>query len=313
MTQNILILGSSGMLGEMCSKTLVQNNNFKVIGASRTRPSDQILSSLHWWYQFDIDQFEIEEFVNIIKDQEINYIINAIGITKPFIDENSISSRNNAILINSVFPSMLANTVEEFNIQILQIATDCVYSGNTTGFYTESSPHDTTDVYGKTKSLGEISHPNIHHLRCSIIGPEPTKKAFLLEWFLNQPQNAEISGFKNHIWNGITTYHFAKICEGIIENNIELPHLQHIVPYNNILGSGWTPADAVDKYRLLQMFAKYYNRSDIVINPIMADKSISRAISTENIELNQKLWQAAKYTGPPSIELMIEEMSNIQK
>ena len=34
------------------------------------------------------------------------------------------------------------------------------------------------DVYGKTKSLGEAYDLNVHHLRCSIIGPEPKEYKF---------------------------------------------------------------------------------------------------------------------------------------
>lgn len=296
---NILILGNSGMLGGMCTKVMAQNEKFKVIGASRTRPNDDILSLLHWWYQLDIEQFNVEEFVKILKEQDINYIINAIGITKPFIDETSINSRNIAILINSVFPSMLVNIAEELNIQILQIATDCVFSGLKGSAYNENDPHDPLDIYGKTKSLGEIPHPNIRNLRCSIIGPEFIKKEFLLEWFLNQSNNAEIHGYTNHIWNGITTYHFAKICSAIIENDITLPYIQHVIPNNSI-----------NKYTLLQYLAKYYNREDIIVNPKETNISINRELSTTNDAMNQRLWTAAGYDSPPSIETMIEELAN---
>ena len=312
MSKNVLVLGSSGMLGSMVTKVLAKSPEITVVTASRTHPTCETLINLDIrWHFLDIELFDPEHFVNVLKIQNIQYIINCIGVTKPFIDEKSTKSRDNAILINSIFPSMLANTAEDFGIQVLQIATDCVYSGISTEFYTESSPHDATDIYGKTKSLGEVPHPNIHHLRCSIIGPEPTKNAFLLEWFLNQPQNSTISGFQNHLWNGITTYHFARICQGIIENDIELPNMQHIVPSNSDIGEGWHPADVADKFRLLNMFAKHYNRPDITINRVKAEKDVNRAINTENKELNQKIWEAAKYTGPPSIDFMIEELSKL--
>ena len=64
--------------------------------------------------------------------------------------------------------------------RVLQIATDCVYSG-AQGAYVETDLHDALDVYGKTKSLGECQEPNVYHLRCSIIGPEPKDFKFLIE------------------------------------------------------------------------------------------------------------------------------------
>ena len=49
----------------------------------------------------------------------------------------------------------MADTTLNKKIKIFQIATDCVYSGRL-GKYNEKSEHDDTDIYGVTKSLGEI-------------------------------------------------------------------------------------------------------------------------------------------------------------
>jgi dTDP-4-dehydrorhamnose reductase len=184
--------------------------------------------------------------------------------------------------------------------RILQIATDCVFSGNSDTPYTEKSDHDAIDVYGKTKSLGEVQSKNINHLRCSIIGPEHYRSSFLLEWFLSQKKKSEISGYTNHFWNGITTYHFARICEGIINSNMELPHLQHVLP-----------SDKVTKYDLLNMFSKYYNRNDIEIKPSESEYKVNRILATVNPSANAKIWESAGYSNPPTIEKMIEELSSI--
>ena len=72
------------------------------------------------------------------------------------------------------------------NIKVIQIGTDCVYSGKK-GLYSETDKHDPLDVYGKSKSLGEVFDGSALIIRCSIIGPEFKKqKSFLFEWFLNQ-------------------------------------------------------------------------------------------------------------------------------
>jgi dTDP-4-dehydrorhamnose reductase len=170
------------------------------------------------------------------------------------------------------------------------------------GHYVESDKHDALDTYGKTKSLGEVLLPNVNHLRCSIIGPEPKSYVSLLEWFRRQPPDAEISGFTNHSWNGVTTLHFAKICHGIITNNTALGHLLHVIPSGEIT-----------KYDLLRCFAKSYRRSDIEITPADAPQPIDRRLTTEEQQLNRLLWKNAGYkTRPPTIEEMVGEMAEFQ-
>ena len=121
---------------------------------------------------------------------------------------------------------------------------------------------------------------------------------FLLAWFLGQPQNTTVSGYINHRWNGVTTLHFAKLCHGIITQNIDLPHWQHIVP-----------AGEVTKYELLQCFAQYFRREDISITPGKATVIIDRTLKTTSKPSNQALWAAAGYSQPLSIPEMIAELA----
>jgi dTDP-4-dehydrorhamnose reductase len=195
-------------------------------------------------------------------------------------------------------PYEIAKKAQEYNAKVLQIATDCVYAGDK-GRYVETDFHDAQDVYGKTKSLGEAWESNVYHLRCSIIGPEPKDFKSLMEWFLGQSPNKQLNGFVNHRWNGVTTLHFAKICYGIIINNVELPHIQHVMP-----------SDEITKYDLLKAFAAIYEREDLAITPIETNVSIDRTISTLNGELNQKIWKLAGYDNIPSVVKMVDELSS---
>lgn len=253
----IAILGESGMLGSMLCKTWDRNfHAFNRQELDAENPNLELLGGYDW-------------------------VVNAIGVIKPYC-----SDVERAIRVNALFPHLLpTNTI--------QIATDCVYSGKK-GNYVETDPHDATDVYGMTKSLGEA--PHIKNLRCSIIGPEVKNHTSLLDWFFSQNK---VNGFTNHFWNGITTYHFAKIIQGIIREGIELPHLQHIVP-----------ADEVTKAELLRIIAEAYKK-DIVVTDVEADEPIDRTLTTNNPELNLRLWQAAGYEEPPTIEQMVEELSQL--
>lgn len=214
--------------------------------------------------------------------KEGDWIINCIGKIKPYCDDVP-----SAIKVNALFPHTLPP-------KTIQIATDCVYSGSK-GKYVESDPHDALDVYGKTKSLGEA--PHIKNLRCSIIGPETKNHISLLDWFLQQ---TAVNGFTNHLWNGITTYHFAKIVEGVIREGIELPPMQHIVP-----------ADKVTKAELLKIIAKAYKKN-IKITDVEASEAVDRTLDTHNKAKNRELWRAAGYDKPPTIQEMLEEMASLK-
>ena len=54
-------------------------------------------------------------------------------------------------------------------------------------------------------------------LRTSIIGEEIHKYASLISWVKSQ-ENGAVNGFINHLWNGITTNQYGKICMQILHS-----------------------------------------------------------------------------------------------
>jgi dTDP-4-dehydrorhamnose reductase len=228
----------------------------------------------------------------------VDWVINCVGITKPLITDDDRLKVEQAVRVNSLFPHTLAAAAEATSARVLQIATDCVYSG-AHGNYREDALHDALDVYGKTKSLGEVTSPNVHHLRASIIGPEPKEHKFLLDWFLGQPRAASLNGFTNHEWNGVTTLQFARIIAGIAAAKLQLPRLHHLVP-----------ADRITKAAMLDAFAAFYGRSDITINQVRASSTIDRTLQASNGQLNEALWACAGYAKPPTVRDMIEELAH---
>ncbi len=123
-----------------------------------------------------------------------------------------------------------------------------------------------------------------------------------MDWFLNQPKNAKVNGFTNHRWNGVTTYHFAKICLGIIKQNLKLPSLTHIIA-----------SDKPSKAAILEYFAKHFGRQDITIKKVKAPKVINRTLATKDEKTNLQIWQAAGYHKAPTIKAMIEELADYLK
>ena len=281
--KKVLVLGATGMLGHACSNVLKLNETLDVVNTSRTTKAG--------YQKFDASKDSISDLISVVNP---DWIVNCIGIIKPHIDEKDIASINQAIRINSLFPQEIVMSSKK---PIIQIATDCVYSGSI-GAYPESAFHDATDVYGKTKSLGEIPANNLKHIRASIIGPEQGRSTSLLEWFRNQSNDAKLNGFTDHLWNGVTTHHFGFLVKGMIENDYLEFNKIHIVPQ-----------DIVTKAELLRIFASSYGRTDITINDVQSAKIIDRTLTTENPKTNSTLWELAGYEAPPTIKQMVEEQS----
>lgn len=283
----VLVLGSDGMLGHRVARML-QSTGIEVITTSR----NAVITSQ--CLPFNVTQEALDDLLKRLTGQ-VGLIVNAIGVIKPQIDENSEDSRLNTLEVNSVFPHQLALGASKIGAQVIQIATDCVFSGNG-GNYVETSPHDATDLYGQSKSMGEVMNPSMMHLRCSIIGTELATKRSLWEWVRSQPFGATVRGFRNHLWNGITTDAFGRLCVGILKHDLHRSGLHHLVPKNQI-----------SKAQLVEAIALKSGRRDINIQIEDATPSVNRTLATTNPGFNEELWIAAGYDSVPTIEDLISQ------
>lgn len=294
----MLVLGASGMLGSMVADVLSRDPALAVTGTVR---SESLVGAVQKrlpgveWRLFDGERACSGSDLEVLSGYD--WVINCIGVTKPLIRDDHAPDVERAVQINTVLPYRLGVRIAHDGGRMLQIATDCVYSG-ARGAYREDDPHDALDVYGKTKSLGEARYPGVHHLRCSIVGPEPKDFRFLLEWFRRQSRHARVKGYTNHRWNGITTLHFAKLGLGIIKTGLTLPAVQHVVP-----------GDTVTKEELLREFARWYRREDIEIEGVAATSTVDRTLGTGRPDVNRTIWQAAGYPEPPRVSEMVGEVS----
>jgi dTDP-4-dehydrorhamnose reductase len=261
-----LILGASGMLGHKMAEMLEG-----AIAVTRG--------------EFEATEDNLEQFELGADD----WIINCIGAIP-----QKTTRAYDMLALNTAFPLRLASENPQ---KILQIATDCVYSG-ATGGYDESCQPDAKGLYGVTKRLGEATAPNVMLLRTSIVGPELTAKRSLFEWVRNQPEGAVIEGYADHRWNGVTTEAFARVAKGIISGGLFSAGVQHVVP-----------ADTVSKAKLVQLIADRLGRDDITVVPVETGKPIDRTLNTRDSARNAELWQAGGYSEPPTISEMIGAMS----
>ncbi|BDU75287.1 sugar nucleotide-binding protein [Mesoterricola sediminis] len=291
---NVVVLGGSGMLGSMVVDVLRQDPELKLCVTSRDGRQDCIPDGIQV-HALDASVATKEEIAAVLDGA--GWAINCIGVIKHLINDANAADVERAIRVNSLFPHNLAAAAAMVGCKVLQIATDCVFSGEKGG-YIETDPHDALDAYGKSKSLGEVSADGFYNLRCSIIGPELREYRSLLEWFLRQPSGAAVTGFTNHLWNGVTTLHFAKICRGVIRNSLALPRLAHVIP-----------GDVLSKGDLLSAFAVAFGRKDLVITPKAVQHAVDRSLGTLDASLNLRLWQAGGYVVPPTLGQMVDELA----
>lgn len=249
---NVLVLGITGMLGSMVYRYLSLNEKLNVLGTARN--TSDLLDKKN--FPLDAKNITEDHLLNLIAKANPDFIINCIGVINKYCTIDNQNGIQNAILINSLFPHKLAYFINRISpkIKIIQIGTDCVYSGNK-GSYLENDIHDPVDIYGKSKSLGEVVSNNFINIRCSIIGPELSNKSSLLEWFLSKAGSDVINGYNNHFWNGVTTLQFSQYCENIIIGNDfnSLRKLNHVLHH--------CTNESVSKYQLLLIFREVFKRN----------------------------------------------------
>jgi dTDP-4-dehydrorhamnose reductase len=272
------------MLGSAVAREL-ENKGIDFAVASRTQG-----------LRFDATKVNAEELLTQAELRAGDYVINCIGLTKSRIDESSALSRALAVSLNVDFPYKLSVAAERLGLRVIQVATDCVYSG-LRGNYSETDAHDPLDVYGKSKSLGEIPSESVMHLRCSLIGPELGRSSLFFEWVRQQPQGAKISGYINHHWNGLTSQAFGRIVAGIITSNEFEAGVQHLVP-----------ADKLTKDQLVRLELKALGRADVQVESTSAPDPVDRTLTTSNQAKNSALFAAGGYQKVPTIAQMVEEI-----
>src|SRR5439155_15953271 len=149
----VLVLGGSGMLGSMVADLLSRNGTFEVTATVRDAALAADFGARLPRAAWRVFRFDGDPPSPDLLDGHA-WIVNAIGITKPLIRDDQPAEIERAIEVNARLPHLIGHRVRRSGARVLQIATDCVYSGRQGG-YVESDAHDALDVYGKTKSLGE--------------------------------------------------------------------------------------------------------------------------------------------------------------
>jgi dTDP-4-dehydrorhamnose reductase len=284
----LLVLGSSGMIGSGVLD-LLSNSHLEVVEANRSG-QNQILKNKV--IKFDILTSNLDSlFAQIPRN---SMILNLAGMIRHKISNEHEKFVDEVLKINAEFPINLVKKASEHECKVIQIATDCVFSG-AVGKYNEESRKDALDLYGKSKTQGEVEADNLMTIRVSVVGKERQSHFELMDWVISQEFGAEVKGYVNHYWNGITSLQFGRIIEGILKKSF-VAGTFHLIP-----------RDEVSKFELVSLIAQYGGRKDLKIREFNDMQMIDRTLSTQYQDVNTRLWSEAGYPAPPTIEEMIHE------
>lgn len=247
------------MLGSAVVSVLSENKNLIVFGTVRADSSKQLFTETIASRLFSGVDIEREEsLTRVFLETQPDVVINCVGLIKQISDFNDPLE---VIPINSMLPHRLAKMCKG-NARLIHISTDCVFEGSK-GYYVESDSADARDLYGMSKYIGEVSYPHCITLRTSIIGHELESKNSLVEWFLSQ--GLSCNGFTKAIFSGFPAVVLAQIIRDVV------------IPEHKLSGIYHVAANPINKFDLLTLIARIYNKTIQIIpdDSMVIDRSLN--------------------------------------
>ena len=281
----LLIIGGTGMLGHKLFQLLSETfpETYATVRQDISKEPFKRISFIQSKKVFqDIDVLDVEALEKVVLTVKPDYILNCVGIIKQHKED---AAPIPCIKINSLLPHQLAELASEYGGRVIHFSTDCVFDGKR-GSYTEEETPNATDIYGRSKAMGEVVCDNALTLRTSFVGRELSSHLSLFDWFLTQ-KGTRIRGFTRAIYSGVTTNQMANIVRLILQDFPALSGLYQVV------------ADPISKHDLLKL-AKEIFELNIEIEPYH-DFAIDRSMKGD------KFYSVTGYKSP-SWETLLEDI-----
>jgi dTDP-4-dehydrorhamnose reductase len=269
MKYDVAVLGADGLLGQELMTGL--KDGHQLIGSSRRPGEHSQLSAA------SSDDDLISFFRKLTPD---GIVINAIGKLAQNIDESNPQDVEEAIVVNSLFPRRLSRLTSNMGLRLVHISTDAVFSKDVDEV-NENSQTSPDGVYGLSKLIGESVGKNVINIRCSFIGcAETKKKSGMWSWILGLNAGAEISGYQNHSWAGVTTRQLVQLCDKLTDKDIfyRLSSLSSIHHF--------CPNEVISKYQLARIISSCC-RPDIGVKAQNASNPVTRILTSKFNALNE--------------------------
>ena len=270
----VLVLGGSGLIGSSMYRILKKNDSLSVKATVRAlQPSLSEKKDTDLIYNVDVS--DVSALSGVLSAFSPDAVINCIGITKHL--EEPVR-KENLIFINSVLPHRLFTLSQLYQFKLIHISTDCVFAG-TQGNYDEMACPDASDIYGRSKILGEVWDEDAVTIRTSTVGHEVYTKYGLLEWFLSQRKSC--FGYTNAIFSGLPTIELAQIVNDYFLSGSNYRGLYHI------------SSQPITKYDFLSLIAEIYGHEIKIIphDKLEIDRSLNSQKFLMSTGYQQKGWK----------------------
>jgi dTDP-4-dehydrorhamnose reductase len=278
----IVVLGAAGMLGHKMFQRLRERYPGTVATARenvRVRPLDRVDLLQGEDVIPGVDAMNVGRLGELLSRLKPDFVVNCVGIIK---QRDEARTAIPCIAINALLPHQLEALASGWGGRVIPFSTDCVFDGRR-GRYTEEDASTAEDLYGKSKSLGEVASDHALTLRTSIIGRELVEFRSLLEWFLAQ-KGKTISGFTKVVYSGVTTNYLADLVGDLIQEHPSLSGLYQVV------------GPAISKYDLLLLLKEAYGLDTEIVPD---DREV-----TDRSMLGDKFFNATGYMPPAWPELI---------
>lgn len=278
----VLVLGASGMLGNAVLRLFVHSADYLVWGSVRSADIlPRLAPEYHDRIVAGVDVESDASLAGVFAQTAPHVVVNCVGLVKQLAQADDPLK---AIPINSLLPHRLAELCRAAGARLVHISTDCVFSG-AKGMYREQDLPDATNLYGRSKLLGEVDQPHAITLRTSIIGHELAGAHGLAEWFLRQ--EGPVRGFARAVFSGLPTVELARVVR------------DHVLPHPELHGLYHVSAEPISKYDLLHLLARAYGRT----NEIARDETL-----VIDRSLDSSRFRAASGYSPPSWPELVRAM-----
>ena len=151
----VLVLGATGLLGNMLFRVLSESSNLEVFGTIRQESSRRFFDKEISSRLVIVKSLEnVSEIEFILDNVNPEVVINCISLEQPFPKEIM-----RFVSIFALLPKRLSYLCKLRSMRLIQMSTDGVFSGDK-GNYKEDDIPDADDIYGTSKMLGELVEPH---------------------------------------------------------------------------------------------------------------------------------------------------------
>ena len=183
--KKILFFGGSGLLALNWANKIYKNWNIILLKHKRN-------FSFEHAKIIQLEKISKSNIIEIINKVKPFVVVNCAAITEV---EKCEKENDNAKLVNSILPQIIANVCKLMRIKFVQISTDHLFNGEKS-FYQEDNPISPLNNYGITKAQAEISvlneNPEALLIRTNFFGWGTSYRDSFSDWIIKSLRESKV-------------------------------------------------------------------------------------------------------------------------